>query len=173
MTHDNIDHRGGLFMPDGSAVVFNGAEPGKRPRIYIQPVTGGAPRPLTPEGVSGGIRASPDGKRISVSGEQIWIVPVDGGAIKAIPGTTRGQFAAAWSADGRWLYVSRRTETTGAALYRLDPENGRGEEVRRFVPADPAGVTDVGPLRVTPDLKAYAYGVSRNLNELYLVTELK
>ncbi len=60
-----------------------------------------------------------------------------------------------------------------AKLYRVDPVTGKSELIRQFAPADSAGVGNVGPVRVTPDLNAYAYGVDRDLNGLYEVEGLK
>jgi hypothetical protein len=41
------------------------------------------------------------------------------------------------------------------------------------VPADPAGLANIGPILITPDGKTYVYGSHRTLADLYLVEGLK
>jgi len=40
------------------------------------------------------------------------------------------------------------------------------------MPSDPAGVEFIGPVVLTPDSKAYVYGVRQLLSDLYLVEGL-
>ena len=51
------------FLPDGKRFIFVGAEPGKASRTWVQSLNGGAPTPVTPEGVFG-LLATPDGTRV-------------------------------------------------------------------------------------------------------------
>jgi hypothetical protein len=49
------------FFPDGKRIWFSGAESGHPDRTYVQDINGGAPSPVTPDGVlADGV--SPDGK---------------------------------------------------------------------------------------------------------------
>jgi hypothetical protein len=41
------------------------------------------------------------------------------------------------------------------------------------MPADAAGVGDIAPVLVTPDLKSYAYTYARTLSDLYVVEGLR
>jgi len=41
------------------------------------------------------------------------------------------------------------------------------------MPNDPAGITSVQPILITPDTKYYIYGYTRFLSDLYLVDGLK
>jgi hypothetical protein len=41
------------------------------------------------------------------------------------------------------------------------------------MPADDAGVTDIGPILITPDTKTYVYEYGRTLSDMYLVDGLK
>ena len=40
------------WFPDGKRILFAGFEEGKGQRMYVQDLSGGAPRPITPEGVA-------------------------------------------------------------------------------------------------------------------------
>lgn len=71
VTHDQIDHLGGRFLPDGKRVVFLGRESGHASRAYLLDLESGTTKPITPEGVAG--RAlSPDGKYIVVLSKGTW-----------------------------------------------------------------------------------------------------
>ena len=41
------------------------------------------------------------------------------------------------------------------------------------MPADDAGITDIGPILITPDAKTYVYEYGRTLSDLYLVDGLR
>ena len=54
------------WFPDGKSVLVVGNEAGKASRCYAQDVSGGPPRPVTPEATTNG-RVSPDGLQILYS----------------------------------------------------------------------------------------------------------
>jgi hypothetical protein len=41
------------------------------------------------------------------------------------------------------------------------------------MPADAAGVTDLGPILITPDGRSYVYEYGRTLSDLYLVEGIR
>jgi hypothetical protein len=41
------------------------------------------------------------------------------------------------------------------------------------MPTDSAGITDIGPILITPDAKSYVYEYGRTLSDLYLVEGFK
>jgi eukaryotic-like serine/threonine-protein kinase len=60
--HGISSYWGAVWFPDGHRIIVNGREPGHGPRSYVQDLTGGAPRPLTPED-TWVVAISPDGSR--------------------------------------------------------------------------------------------------------------
>lgn len=58
-------------------------------------------------------------------------------------------------------------------MYRLDLASGQKQLWRELIPADNAGITDIGPILITPDAKTYVYEYGRTLSDLYLVEGLK
>jgi hypothetical protein len=54
-----------------------------------------------------------------------------------------------------------------ARVWRLDLATGR-ELVHELAPPDPAGVTSIETILLTPDGGSYAYSYSPNLSELYV-----
>ena len=55
----------------------------------------------------------------------------------------------------------------------LDLATGKRTLWRSLAPADPAGVSQIGPIVMTPDGASYIYGYHRTLSDLYLVEGLK
>ncbi|HYM08419.1 MAG TPA: protein kinase, partial [Terriglobales bacterium] len=51
LTNDSINHQWARWFPDGKRFVFSGNEPGKGVRLYTQDLSGGTPKPISPEGV--------------------------------------------------------------------------------------------------------------------------
>jgi Tol biopolymer transport system component len=162
------------WMPDGKAIYFAGDD-GKGWRMYIEDVTGGTARSVTP---SISVKrnhyeshiVSPDGKLMfarDVNGQGL-LYPIAGGDWRAIPGWLPEDIWIAWSADGRSAYVYH-DDKTSAPVYRLDLAAGKRELVTTLAPVDPAGVTSVLNVRMTADGKTYAYSFLREMSDLFLV----
>jgi dipeptidyl aminopeptidase/acylaminoacyl peptidase len=152
-----------------------GNEPGNGVRLWVQDAEGGKARAITPEGVSATQwEISPDGKLVAAVGpdQRGYLYSVDGGEPRPIPGFPQGDTAVGWSSDGRSLFIYRPGELP-AKIYRLDVATGQKQLWRELMPADNAGVTDIGPILVTPDAKTYVYEYGRTLSDLYLVERLK
>ncbi len=160
------------FMPDGKQIVFTANEPGHGPRIYLRSLDGGKPRPVTPEGYTGGVVA-PDGKWIVAAGpdRKRYLYPLSGGEPTAVPGLDREDGVDQRSLDGRFLFVHRIGEMP-ARVFRLDLSTGRREPWRTLMPADAAGVSRIDP-GPTPSGEAYVYNYFRTLSDLYLVEGVK
>src|SRR5579872_1747766 len=173
LTHDNIDHIAGDWLPDSKHIVFSGTEPAHKPRVYLQAIVGGRSRPISPEGFSGAVRCSPDGKLIAVKDQQqIWLLPLDGGALHPVRGTSQDDIVVRWSADGKSLYVTHPLDIP-AKLWRVEISSGNRELIKQFTPGDAAGVQGIGPIQITPDLRYYSYGFARYLTDMYSVKGLK
>ncbi len=166
------------WMPDGKEFYFAGND-GREWRMYVEGIDGGAARAVTPailvkaDSVESDL-VSPDGKLmfardLSAKG---WFYPVAGGNPQPVPGFMPQDIWANWTADGRSAYLYQ-DEKTYAELYRLDLATGKRQLLRTLAPSDPAGLSAVEPLRITPDGKAYAYSYDRALSVLYLVKGVK
>jgi hypothetical protein len=60
-----------------------------------------------------------------------------------------------------------------AKVERLELATGHKQLWKQLMPSDTAGITDIGPILITPDAKAYVYEYGRTLSDLYLVDGLK
>jgi Tol biopolymer transport system component len=175
LTHDAINHVRARWFPQGNRVLFSGNEPDHGVRLYIQDVAGGAPRAITPEGVNAyAFPLSPDGQLVAAVGadQKGYLYPTGGGQPRPISGLQTGEEPIEWTTDGHSLYIDRPGELP-AKVYRLDLATGQRTLWKQLMPTDPAGVERIGPIRITPDGKAYVYGYLRTLADLYLVEGLK
>ena len=161
------------WFPDGKRLLFAGFEEGKGQRMYVQDLDGGAPRPVTPEGVS--VRANtltPDGKGIAARLKgQLTLFPLEGGEPQPINGGDPQDAPMRWRDDGRVLFV--RQGRLPARIFALDVASGQRTPVRTVGPRDTVGVDGVADIRLSPDGKSYAYVYIRSLYSLYQVTSLK
>jgi hypothetical protein len=100
------------------------------------------------------------------------LIPVDGGATRALPGLLDGEFPLRFSSDGGSIYAWKRGDVP-ARVTRIDLETGRRELWKDLLPADPAGVERISNVLVTPDGKGYAYCYARLLSDLFVVEGLR
>jgi len=162
-----------FLPPDGKQIVMTGGEPGHGSRLYLRDFAGGKPRALTPEGYTGVGISAPDGKWTIVRGpdRRRYLYPIAGGEPTPIAGVEPQDAIDQRSADGRYLFIHRNSETP-LKSYRLEIATGRKELWRTVVPSDPAGVWSLGG-GPTPDGESYLYGFIRTLSDLYLVEGVK
>ena len=77
-----------------------------------------------------------------------------------------------WASDGRSLYVCRPAQLP-ARVFLLDISSGRRNLWKELSPFDPAGLSVILNIAITPDGKSYAYDYGQVLSDLYLVEGLK
>ena len=124
-------------------------------RTYLEDVRGGAPMPVTAEGVVA-TGVSPDGKYVTaVDGGKLNLLAIAGAEPRAALDIQPGESVLRWSADGRSLFLQQMVGPTDVKINRLD-----------------VGVKIVDVV-VTPDGNAYAYSFQRDIGTLYLASGLK
>ncbi len=79
--------------------------------------------------------------------------------------------SAAWSADGRSLYVVEQVNEL-ARVFRRDIDTGRRTLVREIRAQPPAGLTSF-ELFVSRDGRAFAYTTSLRLANVYVIEGLR
>jgi serine/threonine protein kinase/Tol biopolymer transport system component len=175
LTNDAINHNWARWFPDGKRILFSGNEPGHGMRLYVQDLTAGKPKAITPEGVHAtAFFPSPDGDSVVAIGpdQQCYLYSVSGGESRQIIGLESGEQPISWSQDGRSLYVYRPGELP-AKVFRFDLTTRQRTLWKELMPSDPAGVETIGPILLTADGKRCVYGYHRTLSDLYLVEGLK
>jgi serine/threonine protein kinase len=160
------------FFPDGKRIWFSGAEAGHSARTYAQQIAGGAPQPITPEGIfADGV--SPDGKLVIAPDPdgRLALFPIDGSASRLVPGINPGQRFVQWSEDGKSIYV--RGDSMPISVSKVDLSTGKQSPFLHLMPADPSGVAGVNSVVLSRNGKTYAYNYRRLLSELMVVEGLK
>ena len=164
----------------GNRVYEGGREAGKGPRIWVQDVPDGLPRPITPEGYGSSYGAiSPDGRYVACGrfspGEEVVYsqFPVDGGPPLPIKGIEPGEEPITYGEDGRHIFVREHDEGTAAPICILDLATGRREPWRVIRPSDPAGALRIQWIKISRNGKYYVYCFYRNLSELFLTEGLR
>ncbi len=157
------------WFRDGKAVLTCGHEPGRASRCYVQSITGGAPRPVTPEGTSRGF-PSPDGEHVlaqAASGQYV-LYPLAGGVLRPVPLLTEEDRVLRWSPDGRSLWV-RRGSTIPIRIELFDLSTGRRELVEEITPQDRSGLIGVSGISLAGDPRSYVYNSWQAVSHLFVV----
>lgn len=166
------------WMPGGNAIYFAGNN-GQNWRVYVQDLAGGAPRAITPpilvkaEYYEANL-AAPNGQVLFARDEtgRGWLFPLKGGNPQAVRGLSAEDIWVNWAADGRSAYVYQDRGSYGL-MFRVDLTTGSRRLVAKLAPNDPAGLTSIAPVRITPDGTSWAYSDNRALSDLYLGEGLK
>ena len=164
------------FLPDGARVVLGGHAPGEGGRLYVMGLDGAGLRPISPEGVTAYFCAlvSPDGTLAFANGPDgaLTLYPIAGGEPRRVPGTSLEDVPIRWAADGRSLFVQRRTGLP-ARVERVDIVTGVHEPWLELTPPDPAGVHGIGPIHLSSDGRTAVYSYRRKLDQLFVVEGLR
>jgi Tol biopolymer transport system component/tRNA A-37 threonylcarbamoyl transferase component Bud32 len=162
--------------PDGRRLVFEAAERGKPERLWVRDLDANtAPRPISPPGfyVYGSGFLSPDGRRAVAadSDDELWLIAVEGGESRPIPGVEVGEAFAGWADNGRSIHVSRYSDRL--EIHRIDLSTGIRRLWREAYLPDSAGAQKPYAVVVARDADTWAAGYHSLLGELYLVEGVK
>jgi serine/threonine protein kinase len=161
------------FLPDGKGIVYDGSEPGKPQRVFLQDLDGGAARPVTPEGTTADL-VSPDGKLLLTRSTQGFaLTPLSGGAPTPLKGFEAQDRPVGWTADGRSVYVGTNERALPARVFRVDLATGARELWKEFTPADPTGISRIGVSSISPDGKTMLFSYAHRLADLYVAEGLR
>ena len=164
------------WMPDGREFVFAGSASGQGVRCYIQGVDGSEPRPLTPEGYRfwlGTKTVSPNGEWLAAETDgPPSLFRIAGGEEREIPGVDPRDDFAAWSADGRSIFVRTHSEVP-LSIYRVDLATGQRSLWKIVAPPDLVGVFEIWSTQISADEQSYCYSYGRHISDLFLVEGLR
>ncbi len=163
---------GGGFLPDGKGVVLAANEEGQAPRLYVQDVVGGEPRPFTPAGAVGGFSIPVSGDGAWVAGiweREVRLYPTAGGEPRGVPGAALDDLPMRFSGDRRVLYVGDGNRR----IFRIDLSRGTREPWREILREGSGPGAAVLTTLITPDGKSYAYTFRDDTSTLYVGTGLR
>jgi dipeptidyl aminopeptidase/acylaminoacyl peptidase len=166
------------WHPDGQHIVLLGSEEGRGMRLYIVPIAGGAPRPISPEGVgfqAGAIvkPVSPDGKRVlaMTPAQELRVYSLEDGAQLASIQLEDREEPIRWCGDGRAIFLWTRGRVPARVL-KLDLETGERTPWREYPPADRTGVVCSRSVLLTPDGATCVHTYSHMISELFVARGL-
>jgi hypothetical protein len=163
----------GRFFPDGKRILLQARAGARGTRLWVLPLEGGPPRPLTPEGLIAGFALSPDGRRVAARiGTALLLFSEEGGDPRPVPGAAWDDTPIAFGKDGRSLFLLGTFEVP-RRVWCLDIATGRRTLWKELMPPDPAGIRYLGGVSVTPDGRSYAYSYLRWLSDLFVADDLK
>jgi eukaryotic-like serine/threonine-protein kinase len=170
--------RTAAWLPDGRGIVFAGSERegSNASRVYVQDIEGGAPRPITPNGVALPAHAGATGAWALGRSDQGWsLYPLNGGAPRSLPALRPQDDPVRWTVGGESMYAVDRgpLPSTSRDLIRVDIASGARTIVKTLAPADPVGLDNIGEVTITPDGRAYCYTYLRRLGRLFTVAGLQ
>jgi len=123
------------LSPDGKLLAISCSMPEKpETRVYIVPAAGGTPKLLTENPWSYFHGWSPDGKTVAFTrpdhkgGGNIFAIPVEGGAEKALTAGSGISDDPDYSADGKWIYFN--SDRGGSMqIWKMRPDGSGAEQV--------------------------------------------
>jgi hypothetical protein len=171
---NNLGYFAARWLPDGKRIVVWAAEPGRPPRLYLQQLEQGAPKALTPEGISFWWVVSPDGSTIAANGPGpgVHLYPVDGTTSRDLLGMAGGETPIGWINDGLLITKPRDPASPLGQVYLVDPGSGRQQPWKNILPRDRAGIMAFISFRATPDGASHVYTWHRALSDLYVADGL-
>jgi eukaryotic-like serine/threonine-protein kinase len=164
------------FQKDGKSLIFIGAEAEKEDRVWIQGLDGGAPKAVTPEGVTGldtWPSLSPDGQSLLVREKAGWGI-LDlrhpEAPVRRVAGLEEGERLIQWTPDGR--FYALRPGSFPIEIWKLDPTTGKRQSWRVVNPAGYVGV-EATAIRFSEDGRQMAARYILQRSTLYVVEGLR
>ena len=167
LTHDSLTHAWAHWLPDGRQLVFAGSEEGKGNRFYLMSIDGGAPKPISGDGVDAlQFAVSNDGHMLAGIGPDGhgYLYPIAGGDPRRIAGFEDGEVPINWTVgrqgpvrhearrSARAHHAARRDDRAahdvegadaarqrGRAEHRPHPDHPGRQDLRLRLPAPPVG----------------------------------
>jgi hypothetical protein len=162
------------WLPGDREFLFSGSAANERPRVFLQSIDSGDPKPITQPGEYGRLAIYPEGGRFITRGaaRELRTFSIADGSSQPVKGALIRDQPIVISSDRIWLYVQGNDDHV-AEVARVNLLRGTREVIHPLLPADPAGVTNILRVVATPDGQLIAYTYVRALSSLYLVGGLQ
>lgn len=168
------------FFPHSRKIWFMAEDPVHGRRAWVQDLSGGKPRAVTPLGVAGTF-LSGDGRFLCArAADGDWYVyPTETTETHKVVGLRPAEEPIQSTPDGKLLYIRGADElrsgepAIATRVYRLDPRTGRRELWKEIPPINPLAGGAIGAIFFSADGKTCVYTHHRYSSELFLVEGLK
>ncbi|HEU5403485.1 MAG TPA: protein kinase [Terriglobales bacterium] len=166
-------YRDAAWTSDGHSLVVEASELGRAPRFWVQDITGGPPRALTPEGVDGLFVtvAHTDYVSTQEGADVVRLYPVDGRGPKVIRGVS--DLVIGGAQESNYLYVTPDPSAIPLQVFKVNVSTGQRVPFVSILPGDSAGVVNLDRPLFTPDEKRFVVTQERLFSTLYLASGVK
>jgi eukaryotic-like serine/threonine-protein kinase len=160
------------WISDGKRIVVLAKQAGGKYRLYVVPVDGGEPTPLSDGPVIAFyLEVSRDDRFVAATTPDgtLTLYPLDGSPPVPLPTLGSYTVPSGWTLEGQ-LWASdnlRAFRDTPSRLRLYDVAKHSVIEERIFSPADVTGLVGIGRIRITPDSRMVVYEYARILTYLY------
>lgn len=177
------------FFPDGKRIVFSAVDADNHPHLYVQSALEVAteddelmqPTRLNEAELALSTPPSPDGKWVvgyDWKQRRAYLVSLtdEEAAPKQLEALTPLDFPLQWTQDGKRLWVLHRTRGQSAVqleLKQYELATNKVSAVGIIAPPDPVGMEHIKQGVITPDGRSYVYTVNQELDELYVVENVR
>ena len=185
----NFQYQRAAFSADGHSLIVQASDGEHPSRFWVQPISGGAPRPITAEGIEGSIVTVRDSTYIwqrDADGNAV-LIPVAGGVPERVPGMRPNEevFDGYGTPQGGVYVVDFSSPASPGIsivpnptallrhIFELDLKTGSRRPLLTVSPLNPAGIEAMGGVRFSADGKHYLYDQARSLSVLYTVSGLR
>lgn len=176
VTAPNFRYRSPDWASDGHTLVMLASDSSKPLRFWAQDVDGGAPRPITPEGIADGLFLTlghVDYVCARDAAGSVRLYPLGGGEPKPLAGVNRAEQVTGGSPDTDTVYVSLDPSAIPQKILKVNMKTGQRQPFVTISPNDPAGVLGLFSPIFTPDEKQYVETQVREFSALFVGTGLK
>lgn len=160
------------YFPDGRRLLALANEAGRPLRLYVQPLVGGNPFPITPPTVSRNVAISPGGTHVAVlsANGKLSIYAAAPGAAGRHIDTAERLAPLVWPEENV-LYVQHLGAYTQipTRLSHLDVTTGVVHPWQQVEPADKLGVNAITKVMISHDLSTVVFNYRRVLSELFVI----
>jgi hypothetical protein len=167
------------FLPFGRRLVIVANQSGQGTRLFVQDLSGAAPRAISPEGIVPGLPLLPvsaDEKWVAATASdlQVHLYAIDGSPPRSVAGSTAGMVPIRLSESGGHLYLfAARLDQVPTHIRKIDVADGTQADWATITPAEAAGIHGLPSVLLSADGKALAYSYARFLSEMYLITGVR
>ena len=170
VTAPHFRYRSANWTSDGKRLVVRGSD-GDRPlRVWIQDLSSGAPRPITPEGIDGRLVILENAEYVAArdSNGTLQLYDLDGNPPRPVAGATSADQVIGASRTADLLYVTVDVHAVPLTLEKLNVRTGERQKFVAISPVDSSGIVQLFSPIFALDEKSYLYTQMRDFSTLYL-----
>jgi len=175
VTAPGFHYQSATWTSDGRSLVVHANAADHPLRFWVQDISGGAPRAITPEGVDGLAVTVNHSDYVSTRDPngKIRLSPVNGGEPKIVSGLSNTDQVIGGAPESGVLYVTPDVSAIPLEIFKLNVQTGARQPFVSISPRDPAGVVFLYPPIFTNDEKQYLWSQTRAFSVLYVADGLK